>query len=357
VLQLALIRILETYFRNPILYLIPAISLTIFGLIATAVSSTKDQYVTGMTIHIRPNELIQKISISTDRSQSEFVTSSQLMASEMWGLLDTKPFMDELIERAEFDKPEHWTPYDNNESIGDSILNGFQTIVLTDNQIVLIMTYENYDLTAVLLAEIFDMYLDHKINIALEDTANANRTLVALVDNYEEQRNLIEAELRAYIETHPAPEDISLVRRDIEIHQIERLETALYRADESYADAKNRSDATSLATTTIESSVVQSYIIIDSPIDPVPITGTVDRLRGAILLSGAGIGLSIVLLILVSFLNQRIMVPLDAANTTNLPILIMVAYDSSQEEQNLLQRLLPVFAKRKRIRSRQSILK
>ena len=355
-IKLAIIRILETYFRNPILYIVPSVLLVFYGVLDTFVLSTavQDQFVTGMTIHVRPNELIQNISAASDRSQSSFVTSSELMANEIWNLLDTKPFMSELITRVDFTKEEHATQYGNDyEEIGESILSSLQTIKLTDNQIILIITYENYDLATELMNNLFNLYIERKIERALEDTGNAAGALNALVESYATQRNTIEEELRLYLESHPAPEDISLTRRQIETVQIERLEDALSRADELFDNTVSQSEETSLATSTIESSIRQTYIIIDGPISPIPITSTVDKLFGLVIFGGLGAALSLGSLLAVAFFNQRIMVPLDARNTTQLPVLGMVEYDTSGETHTLLQQFLPVLIKRKRQKEKQ----
>ena len=350
-IQLAIIRILETYFRNPILYVVPAVLLVFYGVLDTFILSAavQDQFVTGMTIHVRPNELIQNISSASDRSQSTFVTSSELMANEIWNLLDTKPFMDKLIDQVDFTKEEHFTQYGNDyDKIGESIINSLQTIKLTDNQIVLVITYENYDIALELMSTLFDLYIERKIETALIDTETASGAIDVIVENYAAQRDIIENELRLYLESHPAPTDISLSRREIEMVQIERLEEALSLADEQFDNAKSQSENTTLATSTIESSVRQTYIIIDGPISPIPITSTIDKLLGLVIFGGLGAALSVGSLLAVAFFNQRIMVPLDATTATQLPLLGMVEYDSSAEEHTLLQQIFPVLIKRKR---------
>ena len=351
VIQLAIIRILETYFRNPILYIIPSVLLVFYGVLDTFVLSAAvpEQFITGMTIHVRPNELIQNISTASDRSQSSFVTSSELMANEIWNLLDTKPFMDELIARSDFTKEEHTTQYGTDyEKIEESILDSLQTIELTDNQIVLVITYENHDLTTALMSNLFNLYIERKIENALKDTGNAAGAINTLVENYAVQRRVIEEELSSYLGSHPEPEDISLNRRDIETLQIERLEEALARADNLFDNAVSQREETSLATSTIESSIHQTYIVIDGPLSPIPITSIIDKLISIIIFGGLGAVISTGSLIVVAFFNQRIMVPLDAKTTTQLPILGMVEYDSSEEEHTRLQQLFPVLIKRKR---------
>ena len=356
-IKLAIIRILETYFRNPIIYLIPPILFSLYGLGIAAMTLNEAEHVSGMTIHVRPNTLIEQVSIANNPGQSAFATSSELMSNEIWNLLDTKPFMDDLLAAVDYSKPEHATTFTTREEIEDSIFEGLQIIRISENQLVLVMTYENPYLTYELLDNIFNLYVQRQINLAKADTGTATSAIDALVENYAQQREMIALELQAYLESHPEPQDITLARREVEQAQIDRLQIALARTNERYNNAINQQEAANLATTTIESSVRQAYLIIDGPIGPIQISGKTDKLVNAVLIGAIGGMISVVAILAIAFLNQRIVVPLDAKSSTNLPVLTMVEYDATDEEKNLLQQLLPVFAIRKRRkRKRQAVI-
>lgn len=346
-IRLAIVRILETYFRNPITYLILPALLTVYGAYNTF-TTFEDEYVSGITIQIRQNELVQDLSLATDRSQSRFDTPSELVANEVWNLLDTDPFMTELIETIDYSKPEHYTSHQTREEIEDSIFNGLQTIPLSDNQVVIVMTYNNPDIAFSLIENIYALYVDRKISDAIIDTESASNTIDMLVASSEKQKLAIEEELRVYLETHPEPADSRLDRREVEQFQIDRLQQALERVTGQYYDALSLKDETDLTEITLESTIRQSYIVIDGPISPIELTSTTDMIISIALFGIAGSILSFGALFCIAFFNQRIMVPLDAKNSSQLPIIGVIEFDKEKEKHSVLQQLLPVFAKRSR---------
>jgi len=347
VIRLALIRLLETYFQNPIAYLILPAILAVYGAY-NIFTSFEDEYVSGITIQIRPNELVQDLSLATDRSQSRFDTPSELMANEIWNLLDTDLFMTELIETVDYSKPEHYTSYQTREEIEESIIDGLQTITVNDNQIVIVMTYINADIAFALIENIYALYVDRKISDVIVDIQGASSTIDALVANAERQKLAIEEELSLYLETHPEPIDTRLDRREIEQLQIDRLEQALARVTEQHFDALAIRDETELTEVTTESSIRQSYIVLDGPISPIELTSTTDRIIALALYPLAGLGISFGIMFFIAFFNQRVLVPLDAQNSTKLPVIGVVEFDTEREKHTLLQQLFPVFAKRSR---------
>ncbi|MDJ0752682.1 MAG: hypothetical protein QNJ45_04135 [Ardenticatenaceae bacterium] len=336
-IRLFLIRLLETFFRTPVLYLIPAVLMGIYGVVN--VIFEKPSYITSTVIYIRPNETIEQITQRQQNEENDYFTVAEITADELNALFQSEEFMNEVLDRINLDDPAFYiSAMEDEQEFMAYLAENTLAFPASEYKVDIVVFNESPYLAFGIASEIFEVYLQRKIERNLNDSASTEAVISMLINRYQLRIEAIEAELQGYLEAHPLPETLGLERRDIESFQIERLTEALERAKDREIAAAQQIDSTDLIQFTTESVVRQSYLLLDAPYEPIKLTSRSAQLMSIIQFGVIGLAVGFILMTAVALFNRRIILPIDAVGATDQPVLALIVADPLLSQPTRWQR-------------------
>lgn len=319
-LRLVLLRLLESYFRHRWLYLLPIVLMSAAAFVYVA--SMPPTYAVSGTLYVQNGNLLSSLTDIRPDGYS-YITPAQAAMGELNQLLNAKAFLRAIIQKTDMEAK----MAEDAASVADTLTEARNAIWLQElgSNLVMIAAQHEMPRTAQQLAEAtIETYIQWKINLNREESVAAQNFFTDLIKTYQTQVEPARQALDNYLKTHPKP--LQGDRLDEEAAEIKRLQNALDSAEERLRRAENQEESARLALTQAESTVRQSYFVVDAPTRPL----TPERSMKEIFVTLAifiiaGFGISVVGIMGGALLDDSLRFPIDVVHGLNLPVLTMIA--------------------------------
>jgi uncharacterized protein involved in exopolysaccharide biosynthesis len=318
-LRLALLRVLESYFRHRWLYLLPIVVMILASIVYLV--NAKPKYVAAGVFYVQKQTLLATLN-SVGSTDVYWQTPASIALGEIGDLLQTDSFIRAIIEKTDLEASMNAGQDAINQTISDVRKDVWVSSIGT-NQVRLSAASEDPGLAYQLANGMIDTYIQWKINADLAESEAAHTFFNNLIDGYKADLDQARQSMDNYLSQHPEP--IKGNRPVNEQMQISRLQGDIDLAQTRYTSALNKDEDARLASAQAESNVHQSYVVIDSPLLPIkPETSLKKIALSMALFVLIGIIISGVGVIGGAFLDRSFRFPLDVWYGVNLPVLAMV---------------------------------
>ncbi len=317
--RLVLLRLSESYFRHRWLYLVP-IALFI-GAAGVYYAVREPKYRADGVVYVQKESLLASLTSIRDVPFS-WNTPAKDTSTEILDLLQTDAFVRAIIIKTDLEEQMAEGPQAVEDTIEEA-RKAVWAIPLGNNQVQVSAAHEDPQIAYQLVNAIIENYIEWKVNGDRVEGEAALSFFENLTQVYKEELETARQELEDYLRTHPEP--LRGNRPDLEMVEIERLQSKLRLAETRYAKALDNVENARLALAQVDNDANQTYLIIDAPTVPlepeVSLKQTVLELGVFIavgfLLSGIGIGGG-------ALLDRTFRFPVDVQNLLSLPVLATV---------------------------------
>lgn|GEM_PF-394228 len=318
-LRLVLLRLFESYFRHRWLYLLPIV---LMGAAAGVyISSMAPTYSVSGTLYVQNGTLLA--SLTDIRSDGfTYVTPAQATSSELYQLLNSHAFLRAIIQQTDMESKMGQGEAVATETI-DEAKSAISLQELGNNLVMIMARHEMPRIAHQLADSTIETYTQWKINLNREESVAAQDFFTDLIKTYSAEVDPARVALDSYLKTRPRP--IQGERPEEESVEIKRLQAALDTVEERLSRAENQEESARLALTQAESTVRQTYFVVDAPTRPL----TTERSKKALLLAialfvFAGVFISATGVVGGALLDDSLRFPIDVVHGLNLPVLTMV---------------------------------
>lgn len=319
-LRLAVLRILESYFRHRWLYLVPFIFLTIVGGIYIVIKSP--EYQASGVIFVQSETLLSSLSgVAPDGFA--WVTASDASASELNELLQTNSFVRAVISQTDLE-----VEMDQGREIVDKTIELVRKSVsvrsIGSNQVLILASHKDANVVFQLVNSVVENHIKWQTNASMNESVSAQEFFADLILKYRSDLENTQNELDDYLITHPEP--IRGERTEVEMLAIARLQSEVDLATERYSSALNKEEDARLVLAQVESNIRQTYFLVDAP--TVPEETETSKLDLAVILAVfmiAGGILSVVSIVGGALLDQTFRFAYDVEHLLGLPVLTEIA--------------------------------
>ncbi|MCE7981223.1 MAG: lipopolysaccharide biosynthesis protein [Caldilinea sp. CFX5] len=319
--RLVLLRLLESYFRHRWLYLLPIVAMSAAALIYIAAMPAT--YVVNGTLYIQNDNLLSSLTDIRNDGFS-YVTPAQATTGELYQLLNAKAFLRAIIQKTDMEAK----MAQDEETAARTIDEAKEAIWLQELGNNLVMVAAQHEMPRVaqqLAAATIETYIQWKINLNREESVAAQNFFADLIKTYRTEVEPAREALDSYLKAHPKP--LQGDRPEEESAEIKRLQAALDTAEERLRRAENQEESARLALAQAESTVRQSYFVVDAPERPLaPERSKQEMLLILILFVAAGFGLSFVGIVGGALLDDSLRFPIDVVHGLHLPVLTMIRH-------------------------------
>ena len=319
-LRLVLLRLMESYFRHRWLYLIPILIMGVAAFVSF--STAKPSYISDGVLFVQKESLLAMLTSVKDSSYT-WQTPATLTVGELKELIQTDSFMRAVIQNTDLEENMSGGQEAVKKTIED-VRKDVWVIALGDNQVRVGAVQEQPQIAYQLVTGIIDTFLKWKINADRTESEAAHEFFTALILKYKGEVDLARQNLADYLISHPAP--IKGERDSIEQLEIDRLMAELTLAQARYASALDKDEDAQLATAQAEGDVLQSYVLLDSPILPEKPDVSLKQIAinlGVFL--GVGLFFSVLGIVGAAFLDRSLRFPVDVWHGVQLPVLASVS--------------------------------
>ncbi|MEM9773089.1 MAG: hypothetical protein AAF902_00815 [Chloroflexota bacterium] len=328
-IRLIIIRIFEALVRNIYLIIAPAIIVTV-AVVYLQLTQTPS-YLSGATVQIRYNREISRV-IGYEKYGASPEDPSERFVQEGYELIRTDAFIDKIIDRAGFEEFNDG-PLTRSDivEIRELLRDNIQLQETGFTQVGVLAYMPFPELAQNVITAFYIEFVNHQIETIGNSTDDLVDYMVIYRDAKQAQKELVEAELDAYLKAHP--ENQFFNRREIEETQIFLLVSTIEDLDNDLQFTKDWLDFGYLVEDTADRYFEETFVLLDAPFHPVSMTSMSKKLSNMI--QGAVIGVVLSILVaggLVIF-DRRVILPLDLQNVTDLPLLTMVATEKAHQKQ------------------------
>jgi len=319
VLRLVLLRLLESYFRHRWLYLLPIVLMSAAA--AVYISSMAPTYAVNGTVYVQNGTLLS--SLTAIRSDGfAYVTPAQATSGELYQLLNSHAFLRAIIQQTDMESKMGQGEVLAAETI-DEAKEAISLQELGNNLVMITARHEMPRIAHQLAKSTIETYIQWKINLNLEESVAAQNFFTDLIKTYSAEVEPARQALDGYLKTRPRP--IQGDRPEEESAEIKRLQTALDTAEERLRRAEGQEESARLALTQAESTVRQTYFVVDAPTRPL----TAERSKKEMLLIIAlfvfsGVFISAIGIVGGALLDDSLRFSIDVVHGLNLPVLALV---------------------------------
>jgi hypothetical protein len=319
--RLILLRILESYFRHRWVYFLPVLVLSIVG--GAYIFTREPEYLANGVVFVKQESLLAELTSVRDVGFS-WNTPAQDVSEELTDLMQTDAFIRAIIQKTDLEADMDDGPSAVDETI-ESVRTAVWAVPLGKNQILIGAATDDPQVTYQLVNAAMENFIQWKINSDRVESETALNFFQDLLTTYKANLETAREDLKNYLIGHPEP--VRGDRPDLEILEIERLQSELQVAGTRYSKTLDGIESARLALAQVESDATQTYIVVDQPV--LPEKPEISRKDLAIelaifvavgvILSGIGIGGG-------ALLDRSFLFPVDVVNLTGLPVLASVPY-------------------------------
>jgi hypothetical protein len=311
------LHLVDNLFRRLPLYLVPIVLMLFLG--ATLAQKTSDDYVSRATIDASENPLVGELDVRGTQSTGFRQTAAQTTADFIGEQLRTDVFATDVANAA---------------GLGDALDNNLITpftirssIAVTPNgdSIIAVRSTWSDPVTAQLIGQAtIDTYRAYVVDTVAADGVAAVDFYTQLQNQAQEQVAAAQKSLEDYVATLPVlgKDENRPLEQDL---TVQRLNSALDRAQENVQNATNEIETARLQVAQSRSEAGQSVRVIDPPSLPVVPEPKLMKMISVVLVFGVlGVLISSTALVLTTALDRTIRFDLDVVPATGSPIVATV---------------------------------
>ncbi|MDZ4716941.1 MAG: lipopolysaccharide biosynthesis protein [Roseiflexaceae bacterium] len=318
--RLALLKLLESFFRHRWLYLLPILLMAVAA--GISVMRAKPLYSSSGSLYIQSGSLVKSLNDLPSASASWWVTPSQVTVNQIRELLQTEAFVRPVVKGTPFETTLNGTP----DQLGEAIKAINKSIVVAtagDNLVTFSAEYQDAQVAYQLARQLPESYVLWKLNSDRQDSLAAQSFFGDLVAPYQKQLDTARSNLQSYIEANPAP--VRGDRPELERIEINRLQGEVTQAQTRVEEVRQKEESARLAQIQAERGVRQTYLIIDAPKQPtLRVNGLRTLLLSNILFLVIGVILSVVGVIGSAVLDRSLRFPMESTLALHLPVIAMI---------------------------------
>jgi capsular polysaccharide biosynthesis protein len=309
-----LLHLLETFFRHPILHLLPLVLFVAFG-VFTAVSAEKMYRSVGV-LNATSGTLLNELT--GDSPTFGFESTATVTSRNIEQMLSTDKFVNDVIERAGMT-----SAVESGVVTRDEIRSSISAFPQGDNLVAVAATTPRPEQSHRLAQATLDTFVEFVVSNDVHEANVEIGTYEDIRDSYLEDLNKAVADFNSYVLEHPAgDEDNRPVDEELEIA---RLQAAVDRAEESYLNAEDNINGAVLARNVARTVVTSQLQTIDEPQTPTfPQAG----LRQAVMTVGIfgflGLALALAMVVLASMLERTVRIADDVPAKFGVDVLAVV---------------------------------
>jgi hypothetical protein len=325
----AILRFFEAYFRHPRRYWIPVgIMLVLAGINLGLSNST---YISRSTLYVEKTTLLSSLSSLREDGLS-WVTPAEATTGELKEMLATDAFVRSMIQLTDLEASMTGGP----EAVDQTLQEARKAVwveALGTNLVQVSGAHENPEIARQLVSAVVEIYLRWKINADRDEGAAALSFLNEQVAVYRAQLQSAEADLLAYLETHPEP--LHGERPANEAVEISRLQRAVEAATDAYDKAQEDLQSSQFNAAVVERQVRRTYLLVDAPLESEPPGLSKKKLLFSFGVFGAvGCMLSVLMVAGAALLDRTLHFAGEGAGQLNLAVLtVLPEFQLSGENQ------------------------
>jgi uncharacterized protein involved in exopolysaccharide biosynthesis len=319
-LRLAILRILESYFRHRWLYLLPIVFLTALG--GVYIAALSPEYQASGVVFVQRETLLSSLSgVAPDGFA--WVTASDASASELNELLQTDSFIRAVILQTDLEEDMDMGREAVEETI-DMVRKSISVRSIGSNQMQISASHEDANVVFQLVNSVVENHIQWQTNASMNDSLSAQEFFAELIQKYSLDLENAQRELDDYLITHPEP--IRGDRTEIEVLAISRLQSQVDLATSRLSSALNKEEDARLALSQVESNIRQTYFLVDAPTIPEDTeTSKVELAATLVIFMVAGGIFSAVSVVGGTLLDRTFRFPYDVEHILELPVLTEIA--------------------------------
>jgi uncharacterized protein involved in exopolysaccharide biosynthesis len=309
-----LLHLLETFFRHPIIHLLPLVIFVALG--AFSAFSAEKTYRSVGILNATSGTLLSELTGNTPTFG--FESTSTVTSRNIEQLLTTDAFLNDVIERARLTGA-----VESGVLTRGEIRASIAAFPQGENLIAVAATTPWPEQSQALAAATLEGFVEWVVSNDVQDAAVRIDTYENIRDRYRTELNEAVDALNAYLLEHPAgDEDNRPVGETLEIN---RLQDAVDRADEALTGAETNVNDAELAQNVARTVVTRQLRTIDEPQIP---TAPTAGLRKAVMTIGMfgvlGAMLSLGTVVLAATLDRTIRIPNDVSAKFGVDVLAVV---------------------------------
>jgi capsular polysaccharide biosynthesis protein len=312
--QRILLNVLETFFRHPLMHLVPIL---LFGALGVFTAATaQKEYRSAGVLNATSGTLLSDLTGNVPAFG--FESTATVTSRNIGQLLSTDAFLTDVIERAGMT-----TAVESGIVTRDEVRASITATPQGDNLISVAATTPRPEQSQRLAAATLDAFVEWVVSNDIQDANVRIDTYADIRDRYRDELNQTIAALNAYLLEHPAGDERN--RPVGETLEIARLQDAVARANEALVGAEANVNDAQLAQNVARTVVTRQLRTIDEPQVP---TYAQAGLRQAVMTIGIfgvlGTMLAVGIVVLAAMLDRTIRVPNDVSARFGVEVLAVV---------------------------------
>ncbi|MEJ5343435.1 MAG: Wzz/FepE/Etk N-terminal domain-containing protein [Chloroflexus sp.] len=319
--RLIVLRLLESFFRRPLLSLAPFVLALLIGV--GYIFLSPPEYLSSGKIYVEKESLLASLT-SSDSDVSWWVTPAQATSNEIYELLASNTFVRSAIQQTKLEPLMAGGP----DVVWETFTFFRDTIsvnTLGDKLVEIRATTDDPELSYQMVVATMDTYLKWKMNNDFQESIAAQKFFEELIAPYQADVDAARQALIDFLSANPEP--VRGERPPGEQFQLDQLRAALARAEERLSAAQENEESARLALVKNESLIRQTYQIIDQPEIPLraefSITGFI---KNMVIFVAIGVFLSASLIGGGALLDRSLRFPVDVQNGLGVPLLALVPF-------------------------------
>lgn len=310
-----LVRLLESFFRHPVVCLVPLVLFSALGV--AAVVGADRSYESSGVANVSPQTLLSDLTELRGGEAFGFETPANVISRRINELLGTDEFATAVAAGA---------------GLEEQVLDA--TLTLDDvrasvaaspagSTLVRVRATSDVPEHALRLAEsTFEAFVSWTIEGDVTESAAAEEFFSGLLDRYEEEVVAARSELEEYVAAHPSE---SGLRPVLEQTELDRLTTSLELAQDRYGAAVEGIQEAQLAMEQTVTDVGQQLRLVDEPQLPTaPESGVKDLGIVGALYVALGVVLTLALATAGALLDRSLRSPADVEGQLGLPVVAVI---------------------------------
>lgn len=328
------LRLLETFFRRWLLYLVPVAVFLALGV--ASVWSTEDEYVATGVVYVDDETLLATLTEVRAASGQWWKSAAELASEQMTSAFQTDGLVLAMAERAGMEQ----ALADGTATIGD-VRRSVSVAPNGSNLIQVRAARAVPEESSKLAAAAVDSFIDFVIESNLSESSSAETFLAGLVGKYEQDVAQARGALDTYLQLRPGPESGS--RPALEQTEIDRLQSAIQTAEERYKNAIGKLEGAQLASAQTRADVSQRFRVVDEPQTPTaPVSSLRETAMTLAMFGLLGVALSATAVVAAALLDRSIRNVGDVTERLHSVVLAALPEASPAPPQAVQQKPMPL---------------
>lgn len=312
------LRLLDSFFRHWLLYLVPVVLVT--GLGVLSIRDQPSSFRSTGTFYVEGETYLSALTAVRGGGDIGYQTPAGYYGGQLQGLLQTDAFIADIAERAGVDR----ALYRTNDEMLDQVRQMVGVTPAGDNLMLVWAEHPEAAVAHRLADTLVDGFIQWQIDSDVNASMAAQGFFDGLLDTYQEDLLAAQQALDVYLRDNPVPPDVE----DRPLAQqiaIDRLQGDVTVAEQRYVTARAKEEDARLATAQTESDVRQRLRLVDEPVEPGhPESMLLQSLMVVVLFGAMGTMLTTAAVVLGTLADRSVRHPLEVKQRLGLELLAVV---------------------------------